>query len=210
MPLIQIALDLLNIGDALRIAGMVADYVDYIEAGTPLIKVEGLKSVRLLKDEFSDKTIVADLKTMDTGYLEASQAFKYGADYTTVMALADIATIGEAIRAGVDHGRGVMVDALGLRDVSILKDVGRLNPSYIIIHSGIDMQERGITPFKQLMEARGLDLNIPLGVAGGIKPEHISKITEIGVELIIVGGYIVKATNPVDAAKRIRDALSVV
>ena len=48
----------------------VAGGADWVEAGTPLIKAEGLTAVRALKAEFPDKTIVADMKTMDAGRVE--------------------------------------------------------------------------------------------------------------------------------------------
>jgi hypothetical protein len=45
--------------------------VDWLEAGTPLIIAEGMNGVRALRKEFPDVPIVADLKTMDGGWLEA-------------------------------------------------------------------------------------------------------------------------------------------
>ena len=53
--------------------------VDWLEAGTPLILAEGLHGVRALRAAFPDTPIVADLKTMDGGYLEAEMMAK--ADY---------------------------------------------------------------------------------------------------------------------------------
>ncbi|MFX0011219.1 MAG: orotidine 5'-phosphate decarboxylase / HUMPS family protein, partial [Candidatus Hermodarchaeota archaeon] len=69
-PSLQVALDLLNLDDALKIASQVAPYVDILEAGTPLIKSEGIKAVRTLKETYPDKLICADLKIADAGYLE--------------------------------------------------------------------------------------------------------------------------------------------
>jgi len=106
-PRIQVALDLLRIQDALNIASKVAEYIDYLEAGTPLIKAEGLKAVSLLKKEFGDKVVVADMKTMDTGYLEASLAYEYGADYSTVMAAADMALSLERLRQEINIRGGL-------------------------------------------------------------------------------------------------------
>lgn len=206
-PRLQVALDLTSLEDALKIAGIVADYIDFLEAGTPLIKVEGLRSVEALKNEFPDKVVVADMKTMDTGYLEASLAFKYGADYSTVMAAADIDTIRGAIDAAREYGKGVMVDLMGVSDTGYVAEIAGLGPSFLIVHSGIDMQHRGVTPFAFLKEICTLDTGIPVGVAGGIKPENITYLKGLTIDLVIVGGYITKARDPVEAATKIREAL---
>ena len=71
-PVVQISLDLTNIKEALGTAEMALRAgVDWLEAGTPLILAEGLHGVRALRERFPDTPIVAYLKTMDGGYLEA-------------------------------------------------------------------------------------------------------------------------------------------
>ena len=64
---LQIALDFLELEDALRIAREVIDYIDIVEIGTPLILREGLKAVREAKKNFPQKIILADLKIADAG-----------------------------------------------------------------------------------------------------------------------------------------------
>jgi len=66
----------------------VAPFVDIIEAGTPLIKQEGLRIISILKECFPEKLILADMKTMDAGGLEAKLAYDAGADLVTVLAVA--------------------------------------------------------------------------------------------------------------------------
>jgi len=71
-PIVQISLDLTNIDEALETAAIAMRAgVDWLEAGTPLILAEGLYGVRELRKAFPNTPIVADLKTMDGGYLEA-------------------------------------------------------------------------------------------------------------------------------------------
>ena len=77
--LLQVALDLLNEHRALAIAkDSVEGGADWLEAGTPLIKSEGMEVVRKLKKLFPQKTLVADMKTMDTGAFETEMAAKAG------------------------------------------------------------------------------------------------------------------------------------
>ena len=61
-PIVQVSLDVTSIEKAVYIARK-ADQagVDWIEAGTPLILAEGLRSVEALRKEFPKKVIVADL-----------------------------------------------------------------------------------------------------------------------------------------------------
>ena len=76
-PIVQVALDFVDLPRALQVAReAVAGGVDWVEAGTPLIKAEGLAAVRALKAEFPDRTVVADMKTMDAGRTEVEYAAK--------------------------------------------------------------------------------------------------------------------------------------
>ena len=97
-PVLQVALDLLNADRALAIAkDAVKGGADWLEAGTPLIKSEGMDIVRQLREMFPDKIIVADMKTMDTGALETEMAAKAGADIICILAASDDGTIRDAI-----------------------------------------------------------------------------------------------------------------
>src|SRR5437667_127775 len=99
-PVLQVALDHMHLKRALLAAKeAVEGGADWLEAGTPLVKSEGIEVVRQLKKSFPGKTIVADLKTMDTGAFEVEIAAKAGADVITVMGITDDATILEAVRA---------------------------------------------------------------------------------------------------------------
>ena len=98
---LQVALDFVDMDRALRLAReAVEGGADYIEAGTPLIKSEGLDSIRKLRAEFPQHTIVADLKTMDAGRGEMEIVAKAGANIATVLGVADDGTIRECIEAG--------------------------------------------------------------------------------------------------------------
>src|ERR671921_625990 len=104
-PIVQISLDLITIAEAVSTAEMALRAgVDWLEAGTPLIIAEGMNGVRALRERFPQTPIVADLKTMDGGYLEAEVMAKAGATHVVVMGVAHPATIRATIRAGRDYG----------------------------------------------------------------------------------------------------------
>src|SRR2546421_9464200 len=117
-PIVQISLDLTNIPEALSTAHLARRAgVDWLEAGTPLIIAEGMNGVRALRQEFPGVPIVADLKTMDGGYLEAEMMAKAGATHAVVMERAHPETVKVVVKAGRDFGVKVMGDNLGAPDM---------------------------------------------------------------------------------------------
>src|SRR4051812_14836373 len=135
-PIVQISLDVTNIPEALSTAEMALRAgVDWLEAGTPLIIAEGMNGVRALRERFPTTPIVADLKTMDGGYLEAVLMAKAGATHVVVMARAHEETIKCVVKAGKDLSVGVMGDNLGCPDMvggaKMLEDLGC---DYVIHH----------------------------------------------------------------------------
>jgi 3-hexulose-6-phosphate synthase/6-phospho-3-hexuloisomerase len=205
---LQVALDFMNLPRAMRVAeDAVRGGADWVEAGTPLIKSEGLEAVRSLKKAFPDHTVVADLKTMDVGGLETEMAAKAGADVITVLGVADDVTIEEAIKAGRNFGALIMVDMIGVNDkMKRAGEVGALGADYICIHAGIDQQMKGAEPFEELKNMAGA-VSIPIAVAGGINPESAPRALENGASIVIVGGAIIKAEEPEVATRAIKMAM---
>jgi 3-hexulose-6-phosphate synthase/6-phospho-3-hexuloisomerase len=203
MAKLQLALDFAKLEDALAVAQKAGQYCDWIEAGTPLIKSEGLRSVGELKKRFPGKTIVADMKTMDTGAFEAGLAAAAGADVTTVCGAADMETIKGAIEEGKKRGVAVAVDLINVPS-SKWKEIDALNPDYICIHVGIDQQARGMDPLELLKKLKVKSKKI---VAGGINAQSAPGAIRAGAEVVIVGGAITKAKDPAQAAKEIKEAM---
>ncbi len=207
-PVLQVALDFENLSRALGAAReAVAGGADWIEAGTPLIKSEGLNAVRELKRTFPESRIVADMKVMDTGAFEVEIAAKAGADVVTVLGAADDGTLADAVRGGEKYGCEIMVDLLGVADpAERARTAARLGAAIVCWHVGIDMQMAGRTPFDALAElVRGSP--IPVAVAGGLTSETIADAVQTGARVLIVGGAITKSPNITEAASRMRRSL---
>lgn len=178
---------------------------DWIEAGTPLIKSEGIGIVRQLKQRCPGKTIVADLKTMDVGALEADMAAKMGADVVVVMGVAGDSTIGEAVRAATKSGAKVMVDMMAVSNpLQRAVELAPLGISYICLHVGVDQQMHGemADPSEWLR-----DSPVGVAVAGGINSESAGKLVAAGAEIIIVGGAITKSPDVAVAVRTIKRAM---
>ncbi len=194
-PIVQISLDLTNIKEALDTAKVaIRAGVDWLEAGTPLILAEGLHGVRKLREAFPGVPIVADLKTMDGGYLETEMMAKAGATHVVVMARAHEETIKVVVQAGKDFGVRVMGDNLGCPDmVGASKRLEELGCDYIIHHIGYD-ERRGIaargnpmpSPLDQLRDVVAA-VKIPVQAVGGLSLEQAIRCPEFGAPLVVLG-----------------------
>lgn len=207
-PVLQVALDFENLSRALTAAReAVEGGADWVEAGTPLIKSEGLDAVRELKKAFPRQRIVADMKIMDTGAFEVEIAAKAGADVVTVLGTADDDTIADAVRGGELYGAEVVVDLLNVADpIARARRSAELGAAAVCWHVGIDMQMQGKTPFAVLEElAKGSP--IPVAVAGGLNSESVARATRAGAQILIVGGAITKSPKIADATREIRRAI---
>ncbi len=208
LPILQVALDFVDLHRAFKVAEeSVEGGADRLEAGTPLIKSEGLNVVRKLHETFPQIPIVADMKTMDAGRTEMEMAAKAGARYAVVMGAASDATIKECIAAGRNYGLDVGVDLLGVKDASRrAKEVEGWGASYLNVHVAVDDQMKGIQPFDKLKEITG-QTGIPVAVAGGINSENAADAAKAGAEIVVVGGAISKAADAREATREIKEAI---
>ena len=194
-PIVQISLDLTDIEEALETAAMALRAgVDWLEAGTPLLLAEGLHGVRKLREAFPGIPIVADLKTMDGGYLETEMMAKAGATHVVVMARAHEETIRCVVQAGKDFNVKVMGDNLGCDDkVAAAKWLEDLGCDYVIHHIGYD-ERRGIaargermpSPLDELRDVVQA-VNIPVQAVGGLSLEQAIQCPEYGAPLVVLG-----------------------
>ncbi len=208
-PILQVALDFVNLSRALKVAEEAASGgSDWIEAGTPLIKSEGLDAVRKLRKAFPAKTIIADMKIMDAGRIEVEAAAKAGADIVCVLAAATDATIKECIEAARNYGAKIEVDLIGIDNpIQRAKQVESLGADYIGVHCAIDEQMEGKAALFTLEEIRKV-VKIPIAVAGGINSETAHLYVAAGADIIIVGGALSKAVNAKVAAQNLKKAIS--
>jgi len=209
-PILQLALDFVDLHRAVEVAELaVPAGVDWVEAGTPLIKSEGLDAVRELRRLFPGKVIVADMKIMDAGRVEVETAAKAGAQIIDVLGAATDATIAECVQAGKNYGAKIAVDLIAVADpLARARQVEELGADYISVHVAIDEQMRGggQDPFAVLAAVSGA-VRVPVGVAGGINSETAAQAVAHGAGYVIVGGAITKAKDPAAATREIRRAL---
>src|SRR5213078_3275185 len=200
-PVLQVALDHMHRKRALLAAKeAVEGGADWLEAGTPLIKSEGMEVVRELKKSFPGKTMV-------TGAFETEIAAKAGADVITVMGVTDDATILEAVKAARRYGAKIMVDLMRVPDKPArAKELEKLGVDYLNMHVSIDEQMIAHTPLQEL-KAVAAATSLPVAVAGGLNSETVGEALKAGASIVIVGGAIIKAENVAEATRTIKKAI---
>ena len=206
--ILQLALDFANLSQALRVAReAVEGGAQWLEAGTPLIKSEGLESVRALRREFPQHTIVADMKTMDAGRVEVEMAAQAGANVVAVLGAASDSTIAECIEAGQRYDAQIMVDLVEAADPPArARRAQELGAAIVGVHCPIDVQMRGEDPLETLRAVVSA-VDIPVAVAGGLNSETAPLAAQAGAQMIIVGGAITKAPDAAETTRTILAAI---
>lgn len=189
----QVSLDLTDLSSALDMArAAVRAGIDWLEAGTPLIMAEGLRSVRALRAEFPDHPVVADLKMMDGGGGESEMTFDAGASYVVVMSQAHWATVKETVTmARKKHGM-VMADVLNAPDKVQAKEMEELGVDYIIAHLGYDERHHiaGLSALDNL-EKIVKAVKIPVQAVGGLSIDQAIESLRVGTKSIVIGAPLV-------------------
>ena len=205
---LQLALDDISLENALELVGKVQDYIDIIEVGSPFIIEEGMHAVRALKKAFPNKEILADTKIVDAGDYEAELTYKVNADYCTVIGITDILTIKGCVEAAKRWNKKVFVDMICVEDVEKkVAEIEAVGVNCIAVHVGVDQQAAGQTPLQALKEIKAASKKSIISVAGGINPQTAHLYKEAGADIVVVGGGINHAKDPVAAAKAIYEAI---
>ncbi len=192
---VQLSLDITDLREALHTAEMALRAgVDWLEVGTPLIIAEGMRAVRELHARYPGVPIVADLKTMDGGWLEAEIMAKAGASMVVVMGQAHAETVELVVKAGADLDVKVMGDNMAMPDpVEGAKQLVGLGCDYIVHHTGYDMRtlrhKRGLnapTPLDRLREVVNA-VSVPVQAVGGLTIEQAIATPHYGAPLVVIG-----------------------
>ncbi|TCP22126.1 3-hexulose-6-phosphate synthase [Scopulibacillus darangshiensis] len=203
---IQLALDRMTIDEAIKMAKQVEQYIDWIEVGTSLIKEYGMESVKSLKAAFPDKTIVADIKTMDNAKYEFKLCFEAGADVATVMGVAPDATIQTCMETAADYGKHVMIDLLNTTE----KRAETLSETYdaiLCVHVSKDQQEIEGQSTTSIRIPGNLHPESLIAAAGGITSKTLSELVTLKPHVVIVGSAITKTAHSVESAKQMKEII---
>lgn len=206
---LQLAIDLLDVNAARRLLDEVIDLIDIVEIGTPLILQEGIKIVTAIKASYPSITLLADLKIVDAGEIEAQIGFAAGADIVTVLGLAHDVTIQGALNQARHHGKQIMADLIAVNDVqSRARALEEIGVDYLCVHTAFDVQSHGQGPLADLQAIKRVCQQAKIAVAGGIKPATLPNIVTQQPDVVVVGGYITGQTDKRKAVLAIKQLLN--
>ncbi|MNS37177.1 3-hexulose-6-phosphate synthase [compost metagenome] len=206
---LQLALDLVNIPEALEVVAEVQEYIDVVEIGTPIVINEGLHAVKAIKDAFPQLEVLADLKVMDAGGYEVMKASEAGADIITILGATTDETIQGAVAEAKKQGRHILIDMINVSDIAKrAEEVDKLGVDYICVHTGYDLQAVGKSSFEDLRTIKSVVKQAKTAVAGGIKLSTLPEVIQAQPDLIIVGGGITGEADKKATAAEMKQLIS--
>ena len=205
---LQLALDLVNIPEAIEVVKEVEEYIDIVEIGTPVVINEGLRAVKEMKAAFPNLKVLADLKIMDAAGYEVMKASEAGADIITILGAAEDMSIKGAVEEAKAQGNKILVDMIGIKDIkSRAKELDELGVDYICVHTGYDLQAIGQNSFEDLMTIKNVVKNAKTAIAGGIKLDTLPEVVKSKPDLVIVGGGIANQDDKAAAAAKMKQMI---
>jgi 3-hexulose-6-phosphate synthase len=203
---LQIAIDTVRSDKALIMVDKIYDIIDIVEIGTPMIVREGMKPVEEIKAKYPAVTLLADTKIVDGGEIESTDAFTSGADIVTVLAFADDSTIKAVVEAAKKFHGKVMADMICIQDIETrAQQLDALGVDFVCIHTAVDVQTTGKTPFKELSRLTKVIDPKKSAVAGGVKLSTIKQAKEFNPGIVVIGSAL---TNASDLRKAVQAILA--
>ncbi|MHC1560732.1 orotidine 5'-phosphate decarboxylase / HUMPS family protein [Actinomycetospora sp. C-140] len=204
---LQLAMDVATLDEALVLSRSTAEYVDILELGAALIKNEGTAAISAIKGSQPEKTVLADIKTVEAGGLEAGIAFSAGADLVTVLDGADDDTIKAAVAVARSRGKGVVAEMITAHDlVTRAREIVRLGADFCEFHAGLHGQAPGGYSIRAVIEA-GRQSEVPFSITGGVNLDSIREVQGSGAVVAVVGAAVHGASDPRAAARGLRVAI---
>ena len=209
---LQLAIDTLQPREIEVLLEKVHDLVDLVEVGTPLLLRDGVTAVRRIRAAYPDLPLLADMKIVDGGRLEAAMGFEAGANLVTALASAEDATIRSVVAVAQEVGGEVMADLIGVKDqAGRAAEVDALGVHHVCVHTPVDVQQaqarNAAHALEDLREVGQRLRRAHLAVAGGVGPGNVARILALGPDIVVVGSGITAAPDPRAAALAVRAAL---
>ena len=209
-PLLQVALDNLDMPSALEATRALADEVDVLEVGTILCYAEGAKTVSVLRALYPDKTIVADLKAADAGETVAEIVFSRGTNWMTVICCAPYATMEAALKVAKKYDGDVQIELYGDWTFEQAQKWREIGLTQAIYHRGRDAAfagqqwgEEDLTKIRKLT-----DMGFEVSVTGGLYAKDLDIFKGIPVKSFIAGRGLYAADDPAQAAREFKEAIN--
>lgn len=208
-PLLQLALDNLDLLSALDAVQKAHPMIDIIEVGTILCLSEGMTAVRTLRTLYPNHILLADVRIIKAGGVIAKMCFEAGANWVTVMSDATEETIKAVVAVANQHRGEVQIElneGWSLEQADKWRDFGI---QHVILHrsSEVVAQEKrwGPSAFETVHKLN--ELGFTVTVTGGITPDEIQAFVDTPVGVFIAGRAIRSAQDPAQAAHAFQAAI---
>jgi bifunctional enzyme Fae/Hps len=207
-PYLQVALDLVDMNKVASVLQALPENDHLIiEAGTPLIKKFGLSVLSEIRKFRPNAFIIADLKILDTGNLEARMAADATADAVVISGLAPASTMEKAIAEARKVGIYSVVDMLNVQNpVKVIQSL-KAKPDIVELHRAIDTEDTAHAwgDIAALKKAAGGKLLV--ATAGGVRVNVVKDALKAGADILVVGRAITASKDVGHAADEFLEQL---
>jgi len=207
-PYLQVALDLVDMGKVAKVLKELPENDHLIiEAGTPLIKKFGLGVISELRKLRPNAFIIADMKILDTGNLEARMAADASSDAVVISGLAPASTLEKAIAEARKVGIYSVVDMLNVQNPAKVIEKLKVKPDIVELHRAIDTEDTAHAwgDIAAIKKAAGGKLLV--ATAGGIRVNVVKDALKAGADILVVGRAITASKDIKHAADEFLDKL---
>ena len=208
-PYLQVALDLV---DMAKVASVLKELPDndhlIIEAGTPLIKKFGLGILGEMRKLRPNAFLIADMKILDTGNLEARMASDATADAVVISGLAPTSTLEKAITEARKVGIYSVVDMLNVQNPAKVIEKLKAKPDIVELHRAIDTDDMAHAwgDIPAIKKAAGGKLLV--ATAGGVRVNVVKDALKAGADILVVGRAITASKDVGHAADEFLEQLN--
>lgn len=206
--------------EVLRLVDTLANEVDIVEIGFPMLITFGLGIVKQIREKHPDLCIFVDAKIFHGGTGVTERCFEAGANIVSVLSAAPDPVITKMVEKAKGFGGQVACDLscppqhTGRRTA----EVDELGVDYIIVPSGYlpshdyDLESHRISwlppakvkPLDIAVMAKRNMRHAKLGIGTGINESNIRDVVALGPELVLVGRGILDAKDRALAAARLK------
>jgi bifunctional enzyme Fae/Hps len=207
-PYLQVALDLVDMGKVASVLKQLPENDHLIiEAGTPLIKKFGLGVISEIRKLRPNAFIIADMKILDTGNLEARMAADASSDAVVISGLAPTSTLEKAIAEARKVGIYSVVDMLNVQNPAKVIEKLKVKPDIVELHRAIDTDDvaHAWGDIAAIKKAAGGKLLV--ATAGGVRVNVVKDALKAGADILVVGRAITASKDIKHAADEFLDKL---
>ena len=209
LPMLQVALDTLDLDTALKTTRLVHDVVDILEVGTILCLAEGLGAVKTIKTLYPDNLVLADVRVAEAGALISKMVFDAGADWISVLSSAALPTIETVAKEAFSKGGDVQIELQEDWTMEKVNQCKELGIKQLIFHKSRDAEKLGPGWDPELLgviKSMG-DQGFKVSITGNLNPKDLPAFKGIPVYSFVAGRAIRDAQDPRAAAQEFQDAI---